>query len=208
MNSTDCIGNSLIIIVDLWQNEKLNNLAQNIKEYIENTEHIKSVCLSSYFNVTNICSSDHYWKNSKKLFNDIIEIDAIRKNWIERTKEKNITHSTIMSIKPRNDQFFFSASSPFEIIYYCNSTNQSIRNIYWAGVDWRICIRDRPVGYQEIINCYKNNFFKNKINFRTNKTLIATNKELDSADLNFIDCEPCNNWIETDVPNEWIYKIK
>lgn len=206
------IENSLIIIIDVWKHKKFDNLAQNIKTYIENSEHIKSICLSSYdpsYTESTVCCDDQYWENSKQIFTEEISIDFIRKNWSKHTKKQNITHDTIMEINPRKDQFVFSAANPYEIIYYCNSVNQSIQNIYWAGVSWDLCVKNSPVGYCEIINCYKSNLFKNNINFRTNKKIITTIDGIDTNNLdtlNFKDCEALDGWVEQNN-NEWLYKI-
>lgn len=200
-------NDSLIILIDINKHNVFNNLAQNIKKYIKHSEHIKAVCLASYDTVDGVCSTGCYWENSKTIYKDEMSIDFIRKNWEKKTKKKDITHDVIMNITPRTDQFLFSASSPYEIIYYCNSVNQSIKNIYWAGVDWKMCVRDRPIGYCEIINCYKNNLFQQKINFRTNKNLIATFNHIPAENSKIIDCNLQDNWVETEKHNEWIYQV-
>ena len=205
--------NSLIIVIDVHNHKPLDVLAQDIKDYIENKEHIKAVCLATYNykSADKICCSGKYWKNSKEIFNDTISIDFIRQCWNSNTIEKNITHDLLMDIEPREDCFFFSASSPFEIIYYCNNVNQSINSIYWAGVDWKHCVKTKPVGYNEIINCYKSNLFKNNISFHTNSKLIATRKGFDTKNLDTMNfsgiCEPQDNWALTDDSQEWLYKI-
>ena len=214
--------NSLIIIIDLFNEKVLDGLTKNITEYISNEQHIKSICLSTYtynplsLRVQQVAVPKKVYDNGVRLFVNKNPLVKVKNDWQESTVSANPVdnRSNLTNITERSDQLIFGAGNALDIVYYCNSVNQCINTIYWAGCAWNRCVESRPVGYSEIINFYKNNMFKNKIEFRTNKNLLLTDIADDLSnkgdeilvmptDLDIVD-----NWsVANDNTGDWVYNL-
>lgn len=175
---------SLAIIIDCWANNGYNsaqtknyeNVLHNIAEQIKNNEFIKSVAIASYANEGDFCSfEDQFIKNSLDFFVNETKWDILRNLWKNAKfgyDKDFFTHNIIKEIKFRDNQCVFSVFNNLDILYYCNFINPSIRNIYFFGQSWNVCVKDRPVGWLDVSTLNYHNLFSKKINLLTSKKCV------------------------------------
>lgn len=146
--------NDLIVIIDNWKYRPdgkvvTGKLSTNIIAFIERTPNISTAVLASY-------------SCSKELFSDTVWY-LNRKQSIENYEE--YVHDDYMTNIDRNLQTWegmldYVNPSIFQIamrnIEELNGYVQKhdIKNIYMSGAAWEICVRNRPLGYE---NIHRNN---------------------------------------------------
>ena len=87
------------------------------------------------------------------------------------------TNPTILNMKIRDDQAIIGCWSLLQLKYITETYskqkyNQPINNIVYAGGSLDICLKDRVVGYSNIANANKNNYFLEEKNILAKSELI------------------------------------
>jgi hypothetical protein len=151
----------LLIVIDHWKykkdgSERNDNLSKDIIKFIENNA-IKNVALASYHCITEISQNYSWYKNIDYSLNwykenDLMNLNQQTQDMLLNYKNNNINQMSIRHLKELSE--FFSKNY--------------IKNIYFAGAAWEICVRNREVGY---INVSK--YFP-KVNIFTDITLVRS----------------------------------
>lgn len=165
---------SLVIIIDCWDSAKTQNridMMTNIRKFCFDTPSVKAIGLATYISLRSeqVAIEEPWTPNSKELFHDTITWDFLRKNW-ENTEfvPDGKTHEIIQTMPIRPDQVQFSIWNTLQLMYYCNSINTSIQNIFLLGIAWEVCLQYRPVGWKEIHSANEANLFTTKKNIFSN----------------------------------------
>ena len=161
---------SLVIIIDAWSTwpaeYHVKDTMQRIVDFVS-TDEVGAVALATYStNTLNQVEKDEpFYSNSQQIFCDNTQVDAIRRQWNDHIPVyTELTDPVITDMTLRNNQFGFVALHPLQILYYCNSINPSIENIYLTGFMWDKCVKDRNVGYVELNALNRANMFSRKQN--------------------------------------------
>ncbi len=176
---------SLVILIDCWDGnyglppgKTSDELMNNIKDFCINTPQVKAIGLATYNDISNdMCLPEEPWySESKNLFHDTVSWELMRETWKQTqfVKSQRSTNPIIRDMKIRDDQVQFALSSSLELLFYCNSINKSIENIYVLGLSWESCLMFRPAGWREISNLNKDNMFFTKKNILSNLTCTVT----------------------------------
>lgn len=168
---------SLAIIIDCWehndytqsQNDRYKKICQQIKHKIESDASIKAIAIYTAGNGNQTRLESPYYETSLDFFVDTTRWDTLRKSWrsITPAGEEFSTDSIIRSINLRDDQVVFNVHRDLDILYYCNSVNQTIENIYFFGQYWDKCVKYRSVGWYQINALNLHNLFRTKKNLLT-----------------------------------------
>jgi hypothetical protein len=155
---------SLVVIIDCWNtnNPQSATTACNIRTWCETDPNVVAIGVASYHGMDNlkIYQEEPWWSAGKSFFYDTVRWETLRNIWKEPKHVPGArTHPVISAIKPRTDQRMFVMWHELQVLYYCNTINSSIKNIYVVGQSWDNCVRSRPVGWITL-QCLNNiNFF-------------------------------------------------
>jgi hypothetical protein len=173
----------LAIIIDTWgqlpteqrHHQIPDQCAANIVDFCKHNTDISAVALASYSIDPNFDAYfDASWiENSKIFFQDETKWDFLRKSWQRiQWNHDDHTHKTIRTMDLRSDQIKFFAISDIQILYYCLHINPSIKNIYFFGSAWDICIKFRPVGWLQLAALSYHNLLPQDIQFKTHRSCV------------------------------------
>jgi hypothetical protein len=158
--------------------ERYNSVMTSIKNFCERDHNIQAIALASYGNDNNHVSCvDPGWDNAKQFFVNETKLDFLRKmfNSVSASNQE-FTHPTIRDIKLRSDQVIFTAFNELQILYYCNNINPSIKNIYFLGAQWEMCVKNRPVGWLQVAGLLYHNMFSSTKNLLTRRDCVYVKK--------------------------------
>jgi hypothetical protein len=136
---------SLAILIDCWDLSALplerstaaNALCNNILEFINKTDVIETVVLSSYDCKSEVIASNCVWyQNRNSMYGHLCQENST-------TKERATSPCILNYINP--SKFQVAMHQLWELKLYL-SRNRHIKNIYVLGIAWDICIRNRPLG--------------------------------------------------------------
>jgi hypothetical protein len=166
---------SLLIIIDPWEGKTLdqNQIRQNLCQKIINRSslipNLRAVVLSSYETTDYLYDPSEYHKNSADLFFNNQPLISIRKQfketYLDNAAEKSCrTHRLIYNHIWSVNQY--AALETWQIVYLLNRTfHRRVKNIFYAGLFWDYCIKDRPVGWKEILSYSNEGLISPEINF-------------------------------------------
>lgn len=174
---------SLALIIDVYKTcdpkhvDYYNSVIDNIRDFCKNNHNITAVAMAAYNGVdlTTIHREQPWYDNGRQLFYNEIRWETLRKIWSNHNHvDGNITHPGIVDMLLRPDQVQFSVFSDLQVAYYCNSINDSIRNIYVIGTMWGHCIQDRPAGVVQLDIMRRHKMFYNDITLLSHADCVAT----------------------------------
>ena len=160
---------NIAIIIDAWTcpschiASHTHDWMQNTIELISQNQTIDSVILASY-DIANEFNSDTIWYTNFKKFN---LGDLFANMIIAYDLQHNLTHPKLAS-KLRHkeqqthwqilthrwpDKFQIAAFHPYQL------SLSTIRNVYFFGASWDICVMHRPLGYNWWIEFTDKNLF-------------------------------------------------
>jgi len=195
---------SLALLIDCWKDmptidkQTYNNTIKNIVSFCQYNKFIKSVALATYYtNTDNGLSLDEcHFSQSEQLFYNEINCKFLKDIWNSISwLTPSQTHPLIANMNLRADQIKFSVFDALQVLYYCNSVNKEIENIYICGFEWDLCVKIRPAGWAEFLHLSRLNLFKKIPNIIVNKKCIGGA----GLDKNFIPDQ--NNWLPIDNNN-------
>lgn len=173
MDTTMYDKQSIAIIIDCWPPsldppETPDWLIPNIKEFCRKKEEIKTIVYSSYCIHGTIESTSPGYNTSTDIFSKETKFDVLRQEWnLVCDKCPSMTHTDLQSDWHRPDQIVLSMFSTTQLLYYCNSINTNIDKIYFFGVAWDVCVKNRPTGWMQINSLNYHNLF------HTNKQILS-----------------------------------
>lgn len=140
---------SLAILIDCWDLSALplerstaaDTLSNNILEFINKTDVIETVVLSSYDCESETTASTELWYQNR----DLIYGHPYQKD--NSNKERKTSPYILSYVNPC--KFQIAMHQLWELKLYL-SKNSHIKNIYVLGIAWDICIRNRPLGVDNL----------------------------------------------------------
>lgn len=152
---------SIAILIDCWKSPKANRPLENcydrIINFLNTTDSIQTVVLSSYN-----CNSEHI--NSEYLWyqNNTLMCDESTRKKIHHLKHAHdfLRQYDNKFIEEQTDPLILRYLNPkkyqismlwwWELEYYL-SLHPEIKNIYFLGQSWEECIRNRPLGFKSVL---------------------------------------------------------
>jgi len=138
------VGDSIVVIIDAWTwygipRKKLKPyLAERIIKFI-NSNPIHTAVLASY-NCHREIYSDTVWYRNRLPLDNLIEYSPDNHNQHTIDIVLNYVNTNIFQIAMRNEK---------ELSIYL-SNHPKIKDIYILGEAWEICVKDRPLGYENV----------------------------------------------------------
>lgn len=156
-------GTSIVVLIDCWENsinvDVLDTLTKNILSTVPTIPNLGAVILSSY-DTDDYLIDNLYYKNSKDLFYLEQPIDSI-KRWYMQTlidassQLKSTTDAGILHRKWECPQY--AMFNELQLEYYINHVVSDVRNIYFFGMSWSMCVRSRSIGWESVSKLIKFN---------------------------------------------------
>jgi len=150
---------SLAIIIDLWDSRVDKGVDDNILSFLDSKESssIETVVLASY-NCYDECYGSNIWSwNHHQIFEKdsnsrtIKQLNVVHQiyNNVWRNHPTEQTNPKVLNyVNP--DKFQIGMLWGWELEYYL-SINPHIKNIYVFGISWEYCVRNRPLGYEALL---------------------------------------------------------
>ena len=169
----------IAIIIDAWPDYQAETVSA-IRDFCQHNDSIKAVALASFSLSPNrvtqrICETDEPWySNTKKLFKNTSKIPRLENWWHGLYRDTaSTTDARITGMPLREDQVGFFLLDPLQLIYYCNCVDPSIKNFWFFGGAWEVCVKTRPVGWYQLAAFQKNKFFVTEKNFYTRLSCVT-----------------------------------
>lgn len=140
----------LIVIIDNWKYKPdgtivKGHLSANIIKFIEANPNITTAVLASY-SCSNELFSDTIWYNNRKKSIENYH-EYVKTDFFSNLTRKMQTWDALLNyVNPRI--FQIAMRDIEELQNYVKS--HGVKNIYMAGAAWEICVKDRPLGYENI----------------------------------------------------------
>jgi hypothetical protein len=179
---------SIAILIDCWQTATptatTKRCFNNIVRFLDKTESITTVILATYN-----CKTERYTPNSVWADNNMTLFKNPQRSKITDLKaafDLLYEHSPNDDPPEQTDPIIWNYINPkkcqiamnwwWELEYYL-LLHSEIKNIYFFGSAWELCVRFRPLGYQSIIE------ENPSINILTNSNCILYEKQLPSTNI-------------------------
>jgi len=157
---------NIAIIIDAWATNNLladRDIPVRIIDLISQNQTIDSVILASYDIANEFISQTIWYTNFKKfnlsdLFTNTDFIDDLKNNFThpkfvgKLSYLEHQTHPQILN-KIWSDKFQIAVFHP------CQLNLDSIKNVYFFGMAWDICVMSRPLGWRWWIDFTDKNLF-------------------------------------------------
>jgi hypothetical protein len=160
---------SLAILIDCWDSPN-DILPQNIISFLDSADSIQTVVLASY-NCKQL-ENKHWFEKYVEIFatnqpsKKIKDLYDVHWEYNKRPSfPERKTHPLILNYVNEN-KIQINMTRLWELEYYL-SICPKIKNIYVLGKSWEECIKNRPLGYKNLIE------FPN-INILTNTNCVRT----------------------------------
>jgi len=151
---------SIAILIDCWKSPSLDIDAERcyhgITNFLDNTDSIKTIVLASYNCKTEHEKGESIWYQNNRLMckqSTRKKIPHLRyaHDYLNRYNNKNLIEETnpiiLNYINPNKHQI--SMLWWWELEYYL-LLHPEIKNIYFFGAAWEICVRTRSLGYEAV----------------------------------------------------------
>lgn len=188
--------NDLVILIDCWDTPNVA-LPQNIISFLDNTESIHTIVLASY-NCKQPTHKHWFYKyvelfttnQSSRKIKDLAHVHSVF-NQIDNTYPEERTNPLLLDyVNSRTVQI--AMTWLWELEYYL-SIHPEIKNIYVLGQAWEMCVKVRPLGYDNLVELPN-------VNILTNTQCV-----LDMSG-NFLDLTNNADW-EHVASTTWKYKL-
>ena len=157
---------NIAIIIDAWATNNLladRDIPVRIIDLISQNQTIDSVILASYDIANEFISQTIWYTNFKKfnlsdLFTNTDFIDDLKNNFThpkfvgKLSYLEHQTHPQILN-KIWSDKFQIAVFHP------CQLNLDSIKNVYFFGMAWDVCVMSRPLGWRWWIDFTDKNLF-------------------------------------------------
>jgi hypothetical protein len=174
---------SLAILIDCWDDSSISETAKenhhqfinNIVDFCGNDTEISAIALAGYSKNTefDLYYEESWIANSNEFFVNETKLDFLRKSWKNiRWDYDSKNHPAIRNMIVPDPKIKFTVFNTYDILYYCNCVNDSIENIYFLGMSWDMCVRDRPVGWLQIASLQYHGFLTKDMTLRTNQKCV------------------------------------
>ena len=145
---------SIAILIDLWESPNKTKW-QNLLNFLNDPESnsIETIILASY-NCYDEGNTVWHW-NYDKTFNGTNRT-LIDLHFMQRYFNKNFRPYTVQHTQPlilnyvNPNKFQIAMLWGWEFEYYL-SKNPHIKNVYVFGQAWDICVKNRPLGYDALL---------------------------------------------------------
>ena len=150
LNTT--MKDTLVIIIDMWQKPPKYSssefpLALHIEEMLSRPT-VGAAILASYESTNELFSNNLWYNNRSTMIPDNIR-NTSTGYYLTMFTGANTTHSRILNYKNENiDQL--ALFSVRELNYYLENINQNISKIFLVGQAWDECIKDKPLGFENL----------------------------------------------------------
>ena len=148
---------SIVLVVDVWNNNKIqfaiDTLVNNILTTVPLIPNIHTVALSSYSisYSKDLLLNNAYYINSANDFIKQNDSKSLKVNYIHTLKRNldgnKTTHNKILSRKWDCHQTVILSTE--QLNYYVEKHN--IKNVIFVGTSLNLCIKDRPIGWMNVI---------------------------------------------------------
>jgi len=168
MNNLQLIGGSIVVLIDCWgeihpitahniQNQQ--KLYDNILKEIPKILNLTAVVLSTYHTTEHNNSSNQYYMQSADLFYNAQPIAYVREMYQQLNYEiinsaaNQVTDPKILNKLWQVPQL--AMTHPYQLEYYINHVVPHVKNIFFFGQAWNLCVKKRPIGYSPILELIK-----------------------------------------------------
>jgi hypothetical protein len=159
-------GGSIVVLIDCWnrpsKNSSANNtnlleqMIENILKEISNIPDLSAVILATYESVEYKNSNNRYYTQADELFNThqpIAYVRDIYQNLNYGNYSQKATNSKILEHDFPVNQL--AMVNPYQIEYYIQMVVPHVKNIFFFGQSWNLCVKHRPIGYESISKLIK-----------------------------------------------------
>jgi hypothetical protein len=169
-------GGSIVILIDCCDNaanaDVIKVLTDNILEKVSKIPDLAAVILSSYDTQEHFLTDNLYYTNSNALFYDSQPIPSIREWYIQTLISTSSSSINTLTTIPRilHKKWHcpqFVMFNELQLEYYINHITPHVQNIYFLGVAWSVCVKSRPIGWDNISRLIKYKHLKDDINIYT-----------------------------------------
>jgi hypothetical protein len=167
-------------------------MTREIKKFIHTNTNVETIILSSYHCSNEEYNSDAVWYRNSRDF--LGEIDFVDKT----TKLLNHTESHRTSKYFLNwitDKHQIAMHEDWELEKFL--VTNKVRNIYFCGTAWDVCVKSRPLGYIRVHNLIK------RLNLDIN--LLVHRKCVIDSQNNFFTPNTNPSWVKTEDSNIFRY---
>lgn len=178
---------SLAVVVDCWKNanyENYHDTMVNIREFCTTNQQVESVALTTYRSndpVTNepvpndrVFVDQPWWNNGRDFFYNETKWDFFRRIWDSKINDPEThTYDIVANMPLRSNQIGFVAFDTTHILYYCNFINPGIRNLYFCGGAWEMCLRHRPTGWMQVQTLNYHKMFHQPVNILVKNSCVV-----------------------------------
>ena len=189
MNSKIINGGSIAILIDCWKDLPLDMPAastvakdqvyQNIINKVESLPNLTAVILATYQTHEYANSNNLYYQKSTDLFHTSQPIPYVKEifenldyGW-SRTSGVMETDPGILNHTWPVPQI--AMVHTYQLEYYLNRVVPHVKNIFFFGMAWNICVQHRPVGYFNINQLVQWNHLPKDIRLFTRDDCVLSN---------------------------------